>query len=75
MLKVGDHVRARADVKAKGLPLGARIVPAQSNGTVVAVQQPFFGGITCSIAVALPTSAFPILVMFQREADWELLSG
>lgn len=74
MFKVGDHVRARKDIRAKGLPNGVRSIPAQSNGTVVAVQQPFLGSATCSISFTIPTSAFPVLVLFQRESDWELVT-
>lgn len=74
MFKVGDHVRARKDIKAKGLPNGARSVPAQSNGTVVAVQQSLLGGATYSIAFTIPTSPFPLLALFQREPDWELVA-
>lgn len=59
--------------EGKGAAVGSSgVIPPQSNGTVVAVQQPFLGGRTYSIAVALPVSAFPVLVLFQREADWEL---
>lgn len=74
MFKVGDHVRARKDIKPKGLPNGVRLVPAQCNGTVVAVQQSWLGGATCSIAFTIPTSPFPVLVLFQREPDWELVA-
>jgi hypothetical protein len=73
MFNVGNHVRARRDVKMKGLPQGMRAVTAHSNGTVVAVQQPFFGGASCTIAFTLSVSAFPVLAFLQREADWELV--